>query len=170
LLIAKALRTNEQIRVSPVRLIDQDNNQVGIVSTADAMRMARDAGVDLVEVSPMERPPVCRVMDYGRYKYHLKKKQKDRPSHDIVLKELRLRPKTDQHDREVKLGKARRFLQDGNKVQFTMLFRGRERAHPDVGLHVFQSIVDQLGEEIKVERPPRMEGRRMTMVLCPAKH
>jgi translation initiation factor IF-3 len=133
------------------------------------MQRARDAGLDLVEVSPTERPPVCRVMDYGKYKYHLKKRQKERGAHEVVLKEVRLRPKTDPHDKEIKVNRARRFLDDGSKVQFTMLFRGRERAHPDIGFEVFRSIVDDFGETVKVERPPKLEGRRMIMVLSPAK-
>jgi translation initiation factor IF-3 len=131
--------------------------------------MARDAGLDLVEVSPTERPPVCRIMDYGRYKYHLKKKQKDRGGREITVKEVRLRPKTDSHDREIKLKKAHQFLTEGHKVQFTMLFRGRERAHTEIGLETFARIVESLGEDCRVERPPRMEGRRMTMVVSAAK-
>jgi len=118
----------------------------------------------------MERPPVCRIMDYGRYKYQLKKKQKDRTPREQVLKEVRLRPKTDDHDREIKIKQARKFLEEGSKVQFTMLFRGRERAHLDIGMVMFRAILDQFGEEVKVERPPKMENRRMTMVVGPAKH
>jgi translation initiation factor IF-3 len=164
------LRTNEQIRISPVRLIDENNEQLGIVPTADAQQRARNAGLDLVEVAPMERPPVCRIMDYGKYKYHLKKKQKDRGAREQVLKEVRLRPKTDEHDLQIKIDRARRFLGGGSKVQFTMLFRGRERAHADIGLDIFRSILDDLGEDAKVERAPRMEGRRMTMLVGPIKH
>ena len=125
--------------------------------------------MDLVEISPTERPPVCRIMDYGKFKYDQKKKQKQRTSHVACLKEVRMRPKTDTHDREIKLSRAIRFLEEGAKVQFTMLFRGRERAHQDVGLAIFRDIVEQLGEQVKLERPPRLEGRRMTMVLAPAK-
>ena len=168
--IAKALRLNEQIRISPVRLIDADNEQRGIVSTADAQRLARESGMDLVEVAPLEKPPVCRIMDYGKFKYQQKKKLKTRPSHEVTLKEIRLRPKTDDNDRQIKLNRAVRFLQEGHKVQFTMLFRGRERAHREVGTEVFKSIVEHLGEDVKVERAPRTEGARMIMVLCPVKH
>jgi translation initiation factor IF-3 len=109
-------------------------------------------------------------MDYGKYKYHLKKKQKDRGAREQVLKEVRLRPKTDEHDMQIKIDRARRFLGGGSKVQFTMLFRGRERAHADIGLDIFRSILDDLGEDAKVERAPRMEGRRMTMLVGPIKH
>ena len=160
---------NDQIRISPVRLIDHEGVQRGVVPTDEARALARDLGLDLVEISPRERPPVCRIMDYGKHKYDQKKKQKQRSSHVASLKEVRLRPKTDTHDREIKMGRAVRFLNEGCKVQFTMLFRGRERAHQDVGLRVFKDIVQELGEEIKVERPPRLEGRRMTMVLAPVK-
>lgn len=164
------LRINEQIRISPVRLIDDNNVQVGVVPTSEAQQRAREAGLDLVEVSPMERPPVCRIMDYGRYKYQLKKKQKDRGPREQLLKEVRLRPKTDDHDREIKINRAKKFLEEGSKVQFTMLFRGRERAHLDIGMVMFRTILEQFGEEVKVERPPKMENRRMTMVVGPVKH
>jgi translation initiation factor IF-3 len=110
-------------------------------------------------------------MDYGRYKYHLKKKQKDRGSgREQVVKEVRLRPKTDDHDRQIKIDRAKRFLADGSKVQFTMLFRGRERAHADIGFEMFQAIVADLGQDVKVERAPKLENRRMTMLVGPAKH
>ena len=160
---------NEQVRISPIRLIDHEGTQRGIVSTDEARSLARELGLDLVEISPTERPPVCRILDYGKYKYEQKKKQKQRGAHVAALKEVRMRPKTDTHDREIKMGRAVRFLKEGSKVQFTMLFRGRERAHQDVGLTVFQGILKELGEEVKVERAPRVEGRRMTMVVAPVK-
>ena len=161
---------NEQIRISPVRVIDQNQQQLGVISIAEALGLAREAGLDLVEVSPMERPPVCRVMDYGKYKYERKKRQKSaHGGHVIVLKEIRLRPKTDAHDREIKMNRARDFLAEGNKVQFTMLFRGRERVHRTLATGIFQSILDELGDTVRVERFPAMEGRRMTMVVAPTK-
>lgn len=163
-------RVNDQIRISPVRLIDQENQQVGIVSTDEALRIAQDAGLDLVEVSPNDRPPVCRIMDYGKHKYDQRKRQRQSHAHEQTLKELRLRPKTDDHDRDIKLGRAKGFLESGHKVQFTMLFRGRERAHQSLAMATFDSIAQSLGELGKVERPPRMDGRRMTMVLAPLKH
>ena len=124
----------------------------------------------MVEVSPMERPPVCRIMDYGKYKYERKKRQKQAAGgHVIILKEIRLRPKTDDHDRLVKMNRARGFLSEGHKVQFTMLFRGRERAHRQRAFDAFQGIIAELGETVKVERHAAMEGRRMTMVVAPAK-
>ncbi len=134
------------------------------------MNLAREAGLDLVEVSPMERPPVCRIMDFGKHQYERKKRQKNAAGgHVIILKEIRLRPKTDDHDRSVKMKRAKGFLEEGHKVQFTMLFRGRERAHRDRALQAFRKITEELGEEVKVERFPAMEGRRMTMVVTPAK-
>jgi len=151
-------------------VIDQNQQQLGVISIAEAMALAREAGLDLVEVSPTERPPVCRVMDYGKYKYERKKKQRvAHGAHVIVLKEIRLRPRTDTHDLEIKMKRAREFLDDGNKVQFTMLFRGRERVHKGIATDLFQSIINDLGESVKVERHPLMEGRRMTMIVSPVK-
>ena len=151
-------------------MIDQNQNQLGIIPVAEALNLAREAGLDLVEVSPTERPPVCRIMDYGKFKYERKKRQKlAAGAHVIVLKEIRLRPKTDAHDREVKMRRARAFLEDGSKVQFTMLFRGRERVHRELAVEIFQGILTELGDTVKVERFPAMEGRRMTMVVSPVK-
>jgi len=166
--IAQNLRCNEQIRLSPIRLIDENNGQVGVISTDEALRRAREAGLDLVEVAPTERPPVCRIMDYGKWKYQQKKKHKTH-HREQQLKEVRLSPKTDDHDKEIKVNRAREFLAQGDKVQFTMIFRGRERFHQDRGLAIFRTIVESFGEMAKIERPPKMEGRRMTMVLAPDK-
>jgi translation initiation factor IF-3 len=160
---------NEQIRISPVRLIAQDSVQVGIVSLEEALRLANDADLDLVEVAPTERPPVCRIMDYGKWKYLQKQKNKQHHPHESQLKEIRIRPKTDVHDREIKINRARTFLQNNDKVQFTMLFRGRERMHRDMGRRAFDEIVEILGDIAKIEREIKMEGRRMTMVLAPSK-
>ncbi len=160
---------NEQIRFSPVRLIDQDSVQHGIVSTDEAQRMAREAGLDLVEISPNESPPVCRIMDWGKHKYDQRKKRKQHHGHESLLKEVRLRPKTDVNDRRIKINRAKGFLEHGHKVQFTMLFRGRERSHPDIAVAAFNDIIATLSETAKVERPMRMDGRRMTMVLAPGK-
>lgn len=150
-----------------MRLIDHENEQRGIVPTREALNLARDLGLDLVEVAPMEKPPVCRVMDYGKHKYLQKKRQKQHVSHVMVLKEIRIRPKTDEHDRMIKLAHAKEFLGKGHKVQFTMLFRGRERFLRDYARSKFQDILDQLGDTVKVERAPTVEGRRMTMVVSP---
>lgn len=149
-------------------MINDKNEQVGVIPIDEAMRLAQDAGMDLVEVAPQDRPPVCRVMDYGKWKYQQKKKHKQRPAHDTQLKEVRLRPKTDTHDRDFKLTHAREFLGKGHKVQFSMIFRGRERFHQDRGLQLLLDVADQLSDMAKVVRPPRSEGRRMTMVLTPS--
>lgn len=166
-LINQNLRCNDQIRISPVRLIGENNEQIGVVSTAEAMQAARDAGVDLVEVAPNVRPPVCRLMNYGRWKYNQKKHQKKH--HELQLKEVRLRPKTDTNDRNIKLKRAQNFLGHGHKVQFTMVFRGREQSHREIGYQIFKSILEDFGERVKIERSPSMEGRRMVMVVSPNK-
>jgi len=165
----KRLRINEFIRISPVRLIDDNDEQVGVIELEEARRMAREAGLDLVEVSPNTSPPVCRIMDYGKWKYQQKKKEQKARSHATKseLKGIRLRPKIDSHDLGIKLEKAREFLLDTNKVQFTMLFRGREMAHQDLGLRAMRDICDKLADVSKVESPPRIMGRRMTMLLAP---
>ncbi len=133
--------------------------------------MARDAGLDLVEVSPNSTPPVCRIMDYGKWKYAQKKKEQKAKSHSKTseLKGVRLRPKIDKHDLEIKLAKAVEFLEDGDKVQFTMLFRGREMAHKNLGVQTMRDICDQLSYCSKVEQEPRFQGRRATMMLTPDK-
>jgi translation initiation factor IF-3 len=161
---------NERIRVSPIRLIDHNQVQRGVVSIDEALAIAREAGMDLVEVSPQEAPPVCRIMDYGKHLYERKKRQKvATQAHATTLKEIRIRPKTDTHDRIVKLTHAREFLDHGHKVQFTMLFRGRERFFKERATELFSELINELGEAAKVERPPMMDGRRMTMVLSPGK-
>jgi len=151
-------------------VINQNQEQLGVIPRDEALNLARDAGLDLVEVSPTERPPVCRIMDYGKYKYERKKRQKaSAGSHVVTLKEIRIRPKTDTHDREIKLNRAKAFLEAGHKVQITMLFRGRERFHRDRATEIFKSIVEEFGDTVKVERSPSMDGRRMTMVVVPVK-
>ena len=160
-------RANEQIRLPQIRLIDETGEQLGIVNTSDAMQRARDADLDLVEVAPNERPPVCRIMDFGKFKYHLKKK--GRKHTEQHLKEVRMRPKTDDNDRTIKMNRALKFLSKGDKVQFTMQFRGRERAHREVAIQIFRQVTEELGDLVKVERPPSMDGRHMIMILAPNK-
>lgn len=166
--IALSHRCNEQIRISPVRLVDEANNALGIVPTDEALRRARESGMDLVEVAPTERPPVCRIMDYGKFKYsQKKKKQKHR---EQKLKEIRLHPDVGDNDAKIKMVKALEFLDEGDKVQFTIVFRGRERFHQDLGMNLFRNILEQLKDKVKVERPPMGEGKRLIMVLSPLKH
>jgi len=141
---------------------------VGVVETEQALTMAGEAGLDLVEVSPNEQPPVCRIMDYGKWKYRRSKKVgKTKKAHMPVLKEIRLRPKTGQHDQETKVKHAREFISKGDKVLFSMRFRGREMAHYDLGVEMFQQIKVQLEDIVKVESDWNMSGRRLSMVLAP---
>src|SRR5436190_5816272 len=168
--ISTNFRHNEQIRISPIRLINQHEEQIGITSTAEAMRMAREAGMDLVEVAPTARPPVCRIMDYGKWRYQQQKKEdKSRASSRAgQLKELKLRTvKIGDHDLMIKINHAREFLKENNKVQFTLQFRGREVAHMDLGREIFKKIKAELQMVSKVERDTKLEGRRMTLVLQP---
>ena len=153
-------------------MIDQNNNQVGIINTLEALNMAREVDLDLVEVAPNSEPPVCRLMDYGKWKYDQKKKEHKAKvkQHNIVQKEVRLRPKTDEHDRLVKVRKAREFLEKGSKVQFTMMFRGREMVHLDLAMDKMDKIAEELLEVGKVEVPPKRLGRRLNMVLAPDHH
>lgn len=158
---------NERIRVPEVRLIGEKGEQVGVVPTDEARDRAREAGMDLVEVAPNARPPVCRLMDYGKYKYEQRKKQQKakEKQHKIRIKGIRLRPKTDEHDFRVKVEHARKFLEQGNKVQVTLLFRGREMAHIELGRDLLERFSKELADVSTVERFPKLEGRRMTMLL-----
>ncbi|MBN1435720.1 MAG: translation initiation factor IF-3 [Sedimentisphaerales bacterium] len=160
---------NEQIRIPQVRVIDQDNQQIGVINTAEAQMMAREVGLDLVEVAPKSVPPVCRIMDYGKWKYEQKKKEHKarQKQHQISIKEVRLRPKIDKHDQEFKLKNARQFLEKGHKVQFTMLFRGREMAHTNLARDMFNEIIAGLSDIAKVESPAGQQGRRMIMIMAP---
>jgi translation initiation factor IF-3 len=147
-------------------VIDQDGNQLGVIPTDQAMTKARDAGLDLVEVAPNERPPVCRIMDYGKYKYD-KSKKRSNPTHHTRTKEIRLRPKTGQHDIDFKVKKAIGFLQHKDKVQVTVLFRGREMAHIEEGKKVMDGVIQQLLEHGKLESAPQQHARRMICTIAP---
>ncbi len=166
------MRINERVRVPAVRLIDHENKQVGIVKTIEALNIAREVGMDLVEVSPNSDPPVCRLMDYGKWKYDQKKKDHKAKvkQHIVSLKEVRLRPKTDTHDRDFKMKQARQFLTKGNKVQFTMMFRGREMMHLDLAEDTFKTLAEQLSDIGKIEQPAKRMGRRLMMVMAPQVH
>ena len=144
---------------------------MGLVDVKDAQFKAHNLGLDLVEVSPNSEPPVCRIMDYGKHLYEQKRKVKlsQKKQHTVVLKEIRLRPKIDDHDRDIKIDRAVKFLDKGHKVQFTMLFRGREMMHVDRGREIMEEVTEILAEKGKVERRPQMLGRRMTMVVVPEK-
>jgi len=156
---------NERIRVREVRVIGADGEQLGVMTPEDALVVAREGGLDLVEVAAGSRPPVCRIMDYGKYKYEQKKKNASKKSHSATLKEVKLRPGTDQHDLNFKLNNARKFLMDGDKVKVTVMFRGREMVHTYRGREQLNEVVKQLGSIAKMESSPRMEGRFMSMIL-----
>jgi translation initiation factor IF-3 len=165
--LKKQQRINEQIRVSPVRVIGDDGTQLGILTTDEAIKSARKVNLDLVEVAPNERPPVCRIMDYGKYKYQQKKRQHKSQSHQTKIKEIRVRPKTGEHDIEVKVNRARDFLEHKSKVIVTVVFRGRELAHVEEGRRVIDGVVAQLADVSKVEAAPVHHGRRMICTLAP---
>ncbi|HSG81407.1 MAG TPA: translation initiation factor IF-3 [Gemmatimonadota bacterium] len=164
-------RVNNQIRISPVRLVDAEGEQVGIVSIEDARAAAAARGLDLVEVAPGARPPVVRIMDYGKYKYEQARKAREskKKQHQVQVKEIKLRPKIEEHDINFKARHARRFLTEGNKVKLTMRFRGREMTHTELGAAVLERFAGNLEDIGQVEEKPRMEGRQMTMVLAPRK-
>jgi translation initiation factor IF-3 len=153
--------------VPQVRVIDDNGSQLGIMQTRDAQKLAFEAQLDLVEVAPNATPPVCRIMDFGKYQYEKSKKEKEgrKKTHTIVVKEIRLRPKTDSHDLETKLKQARKFLEQKNKVKFTVIFRGRELAYKDMGRDLLQKVVEDLDELGSIEQSIQMEGRRMTMMM-----
>ncbi|MBM4103096.1 MAG: translation initiation factor IF-3 [Planctomycetes bacterium] len=167
----EGFRINEKIRVSPVRLIDESNAQIGVVAVQEALDRAREAGLDLVEVSPNSEPPVCRIMDYGKFLYQQKRKAKlsQKKQHVMTLKEIRMRPKIGNHDRDIKIKHAAEFLERGDKVQFTMMFRGREMMYVDHANEVMKEIVQTLQEIARVERPAELLGKRMNMILVPVK-
>lgn len=165
----KNLRTNEQIRVREVRLIDDAGEQKGIVPTVEALRMARDLGLDLVEIAPQSNPPVCKILDYGKFKFEQEKKLKDnRKNQKIVkIKEVRMQPKIDDHDLDFKSKHVKEFLAGGDKVKVTIRFRGRELAHTEIGEDVLKSVLARIEGTFNLERPPTMEGRFMSMILSP---
>jgi translation initiation factor IF-3 len=155
------------IRAPEIRVIGDDGEQLGVLTPEDAIRRAEDVGLDLVEVAPAAKPPVCRIMDYGKYKYEQKKKAGKGKGHAASLKEVKLRPRTDQHDLDFKLKNARRFLMDGDKVKVTVMYRGREMVHREIGRKQLDKVVELLGPIAAVENPPRMEGRFLSMILVP---
>ena len=163
------LRINHRIRVPEVRVIGEEGEQLGVMPTHEALRLAEERGVDLVEISPRAFPPVCRIMDYGKYKYEeAKKKQQARKRASTVeTKEIKFRPKTEEHDMAFKVKHVRRFLEGGNKVRLAVVFRGREITHPQTGMNVLNRVVDMCNDIATVEVTPNMEGRRMIMVITP---
>jgi translation initiation factor IF-3 len=162
-------RTNDEIRNAQIQLIDQNGANVGVVETAAAVKMAMDAGMDLVEISPNVSPPVCKIMDYGKYKYSAQKKAAEaRKKQKVVeIKEIKLRPMIDDHDYDVKMRAMLRFFEEGDKVKITLRYRGREMAHQEIGTKLLDRVKSEVAEVAKVEQDARFEGRQVVMVLAP---
>lgn len=167
--ISREFRINDRIRVREVRLIDDDEGQIGIVPIFQALQMARDKGLDLVEVAPNAVPPVCRILDYGKFKYEQSKKERDarKHQHNVVLREVRMKPKIDDHDVEVRMRTVEKLLKEGDKVKVSVMFRGREVTHPQIGRALLERIYDRVKDHGAIEKPASMEGRFMTMILVP---
>src|SRR6187551_1159957 len=165
----KRIRVNRQIRISPVRVIGHDGAQLGIMETEKAMALAEEHGLDLVEVAATARPPVVRVMDFGKFKFEEAKRARiaKKKQHVIQLKEVKYRPGIDEHDFATKTRHARRFLEEKNKVKVTLMFRGRQIAHPELGVAVVDRVATDLADVAKIESEPKMEGKSMTMILTP---
>ncbi|WP_034277511.1 translation initiation factor IF-3 [Haloechinothrix halophila] len=169
--ISSDTRINERIRVPEVRLVGPNGEQVGIVRIEDALRLAQEADLDLVEVAPQARPPVAKLMDFGKYKYESAQKAREsrRNQQQTVIKEQKLRPKIDPHDYETKKGHVARFLSAGNKVKVTIMFRGREQSRPELGFRLLQRLADDVADLGTIESAPKQDGRNMIMVLAPHK-
>ncbi len=164
-------RINEEIRVKEVRLIDENGENRGVISIREALQLAVDAGLDLIEISPQAVPPVCKILDFGKYKYEMQKRKAEAKKNQkvIEIKELKLRPMIDTHDYEVKIKQAKKFLGEGNKVKFTMRFKGREMNTSNLGQDVLHRIFDDLEGLYKLDSEPKMEGRQMMMLISPEK-
>jgi len=162
-------RINVQIRLTPIRVVSHDGQMLGVIPTAEALALARETGLDLVEVAPNERPPVCRIMDYGKFKYEEQRQAREarKKQHHVQLKEVKMRPGIEDHDFDFKVRHAKKFLEEGNKVKLTMMFRGRQMAHPEYGRKVLDRVFQELQEVSKIEAHPMLEGRSMVMVLAP---
>lgn len=167
----KEPRLNRAIRFSPVRVIDEDGSQLGVIETSVALKIAQDKELDLVEVSPNTRPPVCKIMDYGKYKFDKKKKEKEAKKNQkqVEIKEVKFRPQTGEHDLEVKIGHIKRFIEEDKKVKVTIMFRGRQMIHQQIGFELLQKIASALDGLAKVESRPVLERRDLFMLLAPEK-
>jgi translation initiation factor IF-3 len=164
-------RINERIRVSEVRLVDEDGSQIGVIPTDEALKMATERDLDLVEVAPQSRPPVARLLDYSKYKYEQEQKAKAARKHQqqVNVREIKLRPKIADHDYETKKGHVERFLRQGDKVKVTIMFRGREQAHPERGRMLLERLHEDIGELAVIEQQPEQEGRNMHMLVAPGR-
>ncbi|MBI2956708.1 MAG: translation initiation factor IF-3 [Acidobacteria bacterium] len=165
----RALRVNERIRAREIRLIDETGTQVGVLPPPQALKMARERGLDLVEISPTADPPVCKIMDYGKYLYELNKKMHEQRRHQkgTKIKEVKLRPRTDAHDFEFKKNHVARFLEEGDKVRLVMMFRGREVEHANLARRKLERLINEVSHLGNIETPPMMEGRLMVVILAP---
>jgi len=162
-------RINGEITSASIRLIDAKGNMLGVVAVKEGMRLSEQAGLDLVEISPHAEPPVCKIMDYGKYKYEAQKKAAEQRKKQkvIVVKEIKLRPTIDKHDLEVKMRAVHKFIAEGDKVKFTLKFRGREIAHQELGMKLLEQVQAELIDSVKMEMSPRMEGRQLVMMVAP---
>jgi translation initiation factor IF-3 len=167
--IARELRVNDRIRAREVLVIDDEGVRLGTMPVQQALDIARERELDLVEVAPTAVPPVCRLLDYGKFKYEQAKKEREtrKTQHASVLREIRMRPKIDSHDLEMKARNAEKFLKSGDKVKVTVMFRGREMVHPEIGRAILDRVAEQLKEVSVIERPPNMEGRFLSAILAP---
>lgn len=163
------MRVNREIRAPDVRLIDQNGEQVGVVTIKEALDMATEAGLDLVEIAPASKPPVCKIIDYGKYRYDQTKREKEskKAQHQIKVKEVKLKPNIDTHDFNTKVRRAREFLTKGNKVKITCTFRGREMAHPELGENLVDNFCESLSDVSQVESPPKRMGKILSVVVAP---
>lgn len=163
------MRINREIRAPRVRVIDKDGSQLGIISTSEALMKAEQAGLDLVEIAPTADPPVCKIIDYGKFRYQITKKEKEskKSQHQVKVKEVKVKPNTDDHDLNTKLKHAREFITKGNKVRITCVFRGREMQHPEFGQRVVQKMCEDLSDIASPESPAKMMGRSLSVVLAP---
>lgn len=168
----ETFRINEEIKAREVRVVSNAGEQLGIMLVRDALRIASEQHLDLVEVAPNAKPPVCRIMDFGKYKYEQQKRDKEAKKKQkvITVKEVKLRPGIEDHDYNVKLKNVQRFLADGDKVKVTIMFRGRELSHPELGKEVLERIASELKDIVIVEREPKIEGKNMMMILAPKQH
>lgn len=163
--MTKNIRVNEQIRAREVRVIDHEGKQLGLMSVRDAMQQALEKELDLVEVSPNAAPPVCKILDFGKYKYQLNKKHTQRKTADV--KEVKIRPQINEHDLGLKIRNINRFIEEGDKAKVVMYFRGREIIRPELGMKVFEKVTQQLTGKYQIEQQPRLEGNHITMVVAP---
>src|SRR5690349_17073195 len=166
--ISKTLRVNDRIRAREVRVIDENGEQMGIMFARDALNLARQRDLDLVEVAPNAVPPVCRLMDYGKFRYEQTKKERDsrKTQHTVVVKEVRLKPNIDEHDLETKIRQAKRFLEEGDKVKLSVEFRGRQLTHTELGRELLNQVQQVLQNDVVIEQPPKMEGKKISMLIA----